>query len=98
MSTLDRREEESDARLLRRRAAPPPTSQLAIVPSLSSVSRSSSVFSSGSQELCGLTPCCSSSSSGIITGWSRDDWDIRTTTVGLDIRISPRGNEDEKQE
>jgi hypothetical protein len=28
--------------------------------------------------------------SGIIEGWDRDDWDIRTTRVGLDIRISPR--------
>jgi hypothetical protein len=36
--------------------------------------------------------------SGIIVGWNRNDWNIRTTTVGLDIRISPRGNEDEEQE
>lgn len=28
--------------------------------------------------------------SGIIVGWDRDDWDISTTKVGLDIRISPR--------
>ncbi|SIN74936.1 hypothetical protein SAMN05444166_0622 [Singulisphaera sp. GP187] len=28
--------------------------------------------------------------SGIIEGWDRDDWEIRTTRVGLDIRISPR--------
>ena len=24
--------------------------------------------------------------SGIIVGWNRDDWEIRTTRVGLDIR------------
>jgi hypothetical protein len=29
--------------------------------------------------------------SGIITGWDRDDWDIWTTTVGLNIKIAPRG-------
>ncbi len=28
--------------------------------------------------------------SGIITGWDRTDWDIWTTRIGLDIRISPR--------
>jgi hypothetical protein len=28
--------------------------------------------------------------SGIINGWDRSDWDIRTTRVGLDIRIAPR--------
>src|SRR6476646_7333313 len=28
--------------------------------------------------------------SGIIVGWNREDWDIRTTRVGLDIRITPR--------
>jgi hypothetical protein len=28
--------------------------------------------------------------SGIIEGWDRDDWDITTTRVGLDIRIAPR--------
>jgi len=28
--------------------------------------------------------------SGIITGWDRDDWDIWTTTIGLDIRIAPK--------
>jgi hypothetical protein len=28
--------------------------------------------------------------SGIITGWDRDDWDITTTSVGLDILISPK--------
>jgi hypothetical protein len=36
--------------------------------------------------------------SGIIAGWNRNDWNIRTTTVGLDILISPRGNEDEEEE
>ncbi len=28
--------------------------------------------------------------SGIITGWDRNDWDIWTTQIGLDIRIAPR--------
>jgi hypothetical protein len=28
--------------------------------------------------------------SGIILGWNREDWDITTTTVGLDVRITPR--------
>jgi hypothetical protein len=28
--------------------------------------------------------------SGIIDGWDRDDWDIWTTAVGLDIRIAPK--------
>ena len=28
--------------------------------------------------------------SGIIVGWDRDDWRIRTTRIGLDIRIAPR--------
>jgi hypothetical protein len=28
--------------------------------------------------------------SGIIIGWSRNDWEIRTTNVGLDIRIAPK--------
>jgi hypothetical protein len=27
---------------------------------------------------------------GIINGWNRDDWDIRTTAIGLDIVIEPR--------
>jgi hypothetical protein len=27
--------------------------------------------------------------SGIIVGWDRGDWDIRTTRIGLDIRIAP---------
>ncbi len=30
--------------------------------------------------------------SGIIVGWDRDDWEIRTTGIGLNIRISPRQN------
>lgn len=29
-------------------------------------------------------------SRGIIVGWNRDDWEITTTVVGLDIRISPK--------
>ncbi len=28
--------------------------------------------------------------SGIIIGWSREDWNISTTTIGLNIRITPR--------
>jgi hypothetical protein len=28
--------------------------------------------------------------SGIINGWNRDDWDIRTTAIGLDIVIEAR--------
>lgn len=28
--------------------------------------------------------------SGIIVGWSRDDWEIWTTRIGLDIRIAPK--------
>ncbi len=28
--------------------------------------------------------------SGIIVGWSRNDWDIWTTNIGLDIRIAPK--------
>ncbi len=28
--------------------------------------------------------------SGIILGWDRNDWDIATTTIGLDIRITPK--------
>ena len=27
--------------------------------------------------------------SGIVRGWSRDDWKITTTTIGLDVRIRP---------
>jgi hypothetical protein len=33
--------------------------------------------------------------SGIITGWDRDDWDIWTTTIGLNIRIAPKGKKPE---
>ena len=33
--------------------------------------------------------------SGIITGWDRDDWDIWTTTIGLNIKIAPRGSKPE---
>ncbi len=28
--------------------------------------------------------------SGIIVGWDRDDWEISTTTIGLNIRIIPK--------
>jgi hypothetical protein len=28
--------------------------------------------------------------SGIIVGWNRDDWEIWTTQIGLDIRIAPK--------
>ncbi len=28
--------------------------------------------------------------SGIINGWDRDDWEIWTTQIGLDIRIAPK--------
>ncbi|APW60190.1 hypothetical protein [Paludisphaera borealis] len=28
--------------------------------------------------------------SGIIVGWNRDDWDVWTTQIGLDIRIAPK--------
>ncbi|MGO9464270.1 MAG: hypothetical protein ACLQVF_08955 [Isosphaeraceae bacterium] len=28
--------------------------------------------------------------SGIINGWDRDDWEIWTTRIGLDIRIAPK--------
>lgn len=31
--------------------------------------------------------------SGIIVGWDRDDWEIRTTKIGLNIRISPAHHE-----
>jgi hypothetical protein len=30
--------------------------------------------------------------SGIIVGWNRNDWDIWTTTIGLDIRIAAKGD------
>jgi hypothetical protein len=35
--------------------------------------------------------------SGIIVGWNRDDWDIWTTNIGLDIRVARRkeGSEEE---
>jgi hypothetical protein len=33
--------------------------------------------------------------SGIIIGWSRDDWEIGTTTIGLDVWISPRPESDQ---
>ena len=28
--------------------------------------------------------------SGIIVGWDRNDWEIWTTRIGLDVRIAPR--------
>lgn len=28
--------------------------------------------------------------SGIIVGWNREDWEINTTMIGLDVRITPR--------
>ena len=28
--------------------------------------------------------------SGIIVGWDRDEWEIWTTTIGLNIRIAPK--------
>lgn len=31
---------------------------------------------------------------GIITGWDRDDWEIWTTRIGLDIRIGPKSDID----
>ena len=27
---------------------------------------------------------------GMIVGWDREDWEITTTTIGLDVRITPR--------
>ena len=36
--------------------------------------------------------------SGIIVGWDRDDWEIWTTTIGLNIRIAPKAKEDAKAE
>lgn len=30
--------------------------------------------------------------SGIIVGWDRDDWDIWTSKIGLNIRIAPKAN------
>jgi hypothetical protein len=35
--------------------------------------------------------------SGIIVGWDRDDWEITTTTIGLNIRIAPRAKADEAE-
>jgi hypothetical protein len=35
--------------------------------------------------------------SGIIVGWDRDDWDIWTTRIGLDIRITPRIYQQEQE-
>jgi hypothetical protein len=32
--------------------------------------------------------------SGIIAGWNRHDWDIWTTSIGLDIRIAPKAEEE----
>jgi hypothetical protein len=31
--------------------------------------------------------------SGIIVGWDRNHWEIRTTRIGLDIMITPRGED-----
>jgi hypothetical protein len=31
--------------------------------------------------------------SGIIVGWDRDDWEIWTTSIGLDIRITPKSDD-----
>jgi hypothetical protein len=36
--------------------------------------------------------------SGIIVGWDRDDWEIWTTTIGLDIRISPKPKDQDAAE
>jgi hypothetical protein len=33
--------------------------------------------------------------SGIIVGWDRDDWEIFTTTIGLNVRIRPKAKEPE---
>jgi hypothetical protein len=30
--------------------------------------------------------------SGIIVGWDRDDWNITTSRIGLNIRITPSAN------
>ncbi len=32
--------------------------------------------------------------SGIIVGWDREDWEITTTAIGLNIRISPRAKDE----
>ena len=36
--------------------------------------------------------------SGIIVGWNRDDWDIWTTSIGLDIRIAPKAEEEDESQ
>jgi hypothetical protein len=36
--------------------------------------------------------------SGIIVGWDRDDWEIWTTTIGLNIRISPKAKDGDAAE
>jgi hypothetical protein len=36
--------------------------------------------------------------SGIIVGWDRDDWEISTTTIGLNIRIIPRPRDQDAAE
>jgi hypothetical protein len=36
--------------------------------------------------------------SGIIAGWNRDDWDIWTTTIGLDIRIRSRSGKPKEEQ
>jgi hypothetical protein len=36
--------------------------------------------------------------SGIIVGWDRDDWDIWTTSIGLNIRITPKQRDDSEAE
>jgi len=36
--------------------------------------------------------------SGIIVGWDREDWDIWTTSIGLNIRISPKPKDDDASE
>jgi hypothetical protein len=32
--------------------------------------------------------------SGIVVGWQRDDWEIRTTAIGLDIVVTRKGSGD----
>jgi hypothetical protein len=36
--------------------------------------------------------------SGIIVGWDRDDWEISTTTIGLNIRIRPNPKDSDAAE
>ena len=36
--------------------------------------------------------------SGIIVGWDRDDWEITTTTIGLNIRIAPKPRDGDSAE